>query len=70
MLVRVHDFSTMVPIAYLQMVWACALWFVVARVAFWIGHRIHPLYRAPGFAGTAYLNLGMILYVLYHLVVR
>lgn len=56
--------STVVPFAHLQVVWACALWFVVARVAFWIGYRMHPLYRAPGMAGTAYMNLGMILYVL------
>jgi hypothetical protein len=39
---------------------AAAIWFVVARLAFWIGYRIHPLYRAFGFAGTAYLNLGLI----------
>jgi hypothetical protein len=32
-----------------------------------VGYRITPLYRAPGFAATAYLNLGMILYALFHL---
>ena len=31
--------------------------FVVSRFAFWIGYRIDPLYRAFGFASTAYLNL-------------
>ena len=40
---------------------AAAIVFVVARIAFWIGYRIHPLYRAPGFASTAYLNLGLLL---------
>jgi hypothetical protein len=56
--------STLVPFAYLQVVWACAIWFVCARTMFWIGYRMHPLYRAPGMAGTAYMNLGIILYVL------
>jgi uncharacterized MAPEG superfamily protein len=31
--------------------------FVIARFAFWIGYRIDPLYRAAGFASTAYLNI-------------
>ena len=35
--------------------------FVIARLVFWFGYRIHPLYRAPGFSSTAYLNLGMLL---------
>lgn len=59
--------STIVPLDRLQAVWACAIVFVLARAAFWVGYRIAPLYRAPGFAATAYLNFGMIVYVLYHL---
>jgi hypothetical protein len=59
--------ATLIPLQYLQVVWACAIWFVVARTMFWIGYRIHPLYRAPGMSGTAYMNLGIILYVLYQL---
>ena len=51
--------------AYLQVIWACAIVFVIARLAFWFGYRRHPLLRAPGMAATSYLNLGMILYVLY-----
>ena len=39
---------------------AATIVFVVARVAFWIGYRIHPLYRAFGFASTAYLNIGIL----------
>jgi hypothetical protein len=58
--------STIVPLEHVQAIWACAIVFVIARAAFWIGYRVAPLYRAPGFAATAYLNLGMILYVLYH----
>lgn len=36
---------------------AAALVFAVMRIAFWIGYRIHPVYRAFGFAGTFYLNI-------------
>jgi MAPEG family len=59
--------STIVPFEHLQVVWACAIWFVFARSVFWVGYRLDPLYRAPGMSGTAYLNLGMILYVLYRI---
>jgi hypothetical protein len=34
--------------------------FVFARIAFWIGYRIDPLYRAFGMAATLYLNLGLL----------
>jgi uncharacterized membrane protein YecN with MAPEG domain len=57
--------STLLDAAYLQAIWACAIVFVVARLVFWAGYRMHPLLRAPGMAATAYLNLGMILCVLY-----
>lgn len=60
--------STLVPLGSLQVVWACAIWFVIARSLFWLGYRINPLYRAPGMSGTAYMNLFMMLYVLYRLV--
>ena len=40
---------------------AAAIVFVAARLAFWIGYRIDPLYRAFGFAATFYLNLGLLL---------
>jgi hypothetical protein len=60
--------STIVPLHYLQVVWACAIWFVVARCLFWFGYRKHPLYRAPGMSGTLYMNLFMILYIFYRLV--
>ena len=44
---------------------ALTITFVIARVAFWIGYRIDPLYRAPGMGATAYMNLGIIAYVVY-----
>lgn len=41
----------------LGLVAAAAVIFTFCRFAFWIGYRIDPLYRAFGFASTAYLNL-------------
>ena len=41
----------------LSVVAAGSIVFVVARVAFWIGYRINPLYRAAGMAATSYLNV-------------
>src|SRR5262249_54708232 len=60
--------STIVPQRYLQLVLACVIVFVAARFLFWFGYRLNPLYRAPGMSSTAYMNLGMILYVLYWMV--
>ena len=52
--------AVQLPAGQLQVVGAAAIVFAFMRVAFWIGYRIHPLYRAFGFAGTAYLNLGLL----------
>jgi hypothetical protein len=57
--------STVLDAHYLHALWACAIVYVAARMTFWFGYRKNPLLRAPGMAATAYLNLGMILYVLY-----
>lgn len=53
------------PMKWLSVIPAVTITFVVARLVFWIGYRIHPLYRAPGFSSTAYLNLGMLLTALW-----
>jgi hypothetical protein len=39
--------------------------FMLARIVFWVGYRIDPLYRAPGMAATSYMNVGILLSVLY-----
>jgi hypothetical protein len=62
--------STIVPLQYLQIVWACVIVFATARLVFWLGYRLKALYRAPGMSATAYLNLGMILFLLFHLLMR
>ena len=52
--------SVNLPTHSLSVVPATAITFVIARLVFWFGYRIHPLYRAPGFSSTFYLNLGML----------
>ena len=54
-----------VPAEQMRIVPAAVIVFVVARTAFWIGYRIHPLYRAFGFASTLYLNAGLLVYALW-----
>jgi len=49
----------------LGVVAGAAVTFVAARLAFWIGYRIKPAYRAAGFASTFYLNLVMFGYALW-----
>lgn len=44
----------------MTIVGAASIVFVAMRLAFWVGYRIAPVYRAFGFAGTAYLNLGLL----------
>jgi hypothetical protein len=41
--------------------------FVVARIAFWVGYRVHPLYRAFGMAATGYLNVGILAFALWNI---
>ena len=43
-----------------KIVGAAAITFVAMRLAFWIGYRIKPVYRAFGFASTAYMNAGLL----------
>ena len=50
-----------IPPRYITVVGAAAIVFTFCRVAFWIGYRIDPLYRAFGFSSTFYLNLGLLL---------
>jgi len=45
------------PPERLTLLAAAAIVFAAMRLAFWIGYRIDPLYRAFGFAATMWLNL-------------
>jgi len=53
------------PPERMPVIGAAAIVFVACRILFWIGYRIHPLYRAFGFASTAYLNLGLLIAALW-----
>jgi hypothetical protein len=52
--------SVTLPANRLNIVASVSITFVIIRIAFWIGYRMDPLYRAFGFSSTFYLNLGMI----------
>ena len=52
--------STLLAPDQLGLLMACTIAFILARLAFWIGYRIHPLYRAAGMAATSYLNIGLL----------
>ena len=53
--------SVNLPPASLSVIPAAAITFVIARLVFWGGYRVDPLYRAPGFSSTFYLNAGMLI---------
>jgi uncharacterized MAPEG superfamily protein len=48
-----------------RIVGAAAITFFVMRIAFWIGYRIRPVFRAFGFASCAYMNLGLLIATLW-----
>lgn len=54
-----------VPPDLVTLIGAAAIVFVIARICFWIGYRIDPLYRAFGFSSVIYLNLGLLVSALY-----
>lgn len=60
--------STLMWHEYLNIIWGCGIVFALARIAFWVGYRIDPLYRAAGMAATACMNFFLILYILYSLI--
>ena len=62
-LVGMLALSVMLPIDRLSIIPAVSITFVLMRILFWIGYRIHPLYRAPGFSSTAYMNIFMFISV-------
>ena len=64
-LVGITALSVSVPIGWISLIPAVAITFVICRLVFWVGYRIHPLYRAPGFSSTAYMNLFMYIAVLW-----
>jgi hypothetical protein len=64
-LVGITALSVSLPIDKISYIRAIAITFVICRIVFWVGYRIHPLYRAPGFSSTAYMNLFMYIAVIW-----
>jgi hypothetical protein len=64
-LVGMFALSVSLPLERLSTIAAVALTFVIARLIFWVGYRVHPLYRAPGFSSVAYMNLFMFFAVIW-----
>ena len=64
-LVGIAALSVSLPIERISYVPAVAITFVICRLVFWVGYRIHPLYRAPGFSSTAYMNAFMYIAVIW-----
>ena len=60
-LVGMLALSLSLPLARMSIIPAVSITFVLVRIAFWIGYRIKPVYRAFGFSSTAYMNLGMLI---------
>ena len=61
--VAMLSLAVMLPAGRLSIIPAVSITFVLMRILFWIGYRIHPLYRAPGFSSTAYMNIFMFIAV-------
>ena len=57
--------STLLDAQTIKIIPSLVIVYIIARITFWIGYRINPLYRAPGMAGTLYMNIGILLSVLY-----
>lgn len=60
--------AAVTPAGQLGLLGALTVLFVIARVAFWIGYLIHPLYRYAGFALTAEINLVILVWCVVHVV--
>lgn len=61
--------ATVIPPESTKILGVLATVFVLARIAFWVGYRKNPLYRAPGMAATSYMNLGIMLFTLYSILI-
>jgi hypothetical protein len=59
-LVGTLTLSTLLSADSVKVIAALTTVFIIARVLFWIGYRINPIYRAFGMAATAYMNVGIL----------
>lgn len=59
--------AALTPAGLLGTLGALAILFVIARLAFWIGYLIDPIYREAGMALTFQINAVMIVWDIVHL---
>ena len=64
-LIGMLGLAVTLPLYRLSIVAAVSITFVIMRLAFWVGYRIKPVYRAFGFSSTAYMNLSMLVATLW-----
>jgi hypothetical protein len=57
--------ATLLPASQLVIIPTLVTLFVIARVVYWIGYSINPLYRTLGFVATFYPNIGALGYAAY-----
>jgi uncharacterized membrane protein YecN with MAPEG domain len=62
--------ATLVSEAGLKIIPVLVVFFIVARLSFWIGYHHSPVSRAFGFAATFYPTLAVLLYDIYRLLRR
>lgn len=60
--------AAVTPAGQLGLLGALTILFVIARVAFWIGYLVDPLYRCAGFALTAEINIVVLVWTLVHFI--
>lgn len=54
--------AVLLPVAWLKLVPLYALMFCLGRALFWVGYRLNPLYRGPGFALTLLPTIAAVLF--------
>ena len=64
-LIATTALSVNLTAAQMRIIPSATIVFVAARLAFWVGYRIHPLYRAFGMAATGCLNIGLLGFALW-----
>jgi uncharacterized MAPEG superfamily protein len=60
--------AALTPAGQLSVLAALAILFVIARVVFWFGYLRDPMYRFPGFALTAEINLVILVWDIVHVI--
>jgi uncharacterized MAPEG superfamily protein len=57
--------ATLLPLDQMQAIPVLVWLFAIARLIYWIGYSIDPLYRTLGFVATFYPNIAALGYALY-----